>query len=469
MTPAPLSLRRRFLLATGALFVSQLVTSGLALGSWRTALWSVDRQQALAETRVEVAGLGSAVREQYVHQAHTYIEGGPGHLHHGGEAATAVHDRLDHLDRIGVPEDDRALLATVRRNQAALESWFDERVAPLAEVGALDRVQAATLHAETERLTAETTASVDALLAHLDAASAAEQVRSGRVTTLAVAATLGVAAFGLVVVLFIGRSLANAVLAPVEAIRAAASAWRPGAPTHDADELGELAGAFEAIVAKLGESEAQRLDSARLVALGEMSAVVAHELMNPLAVILGHLPRLEGDGVPVVRAEAEHARRIITGLLGFARPIEQEATQVDVVNAVTEAIDRSVFAADARGITVKLVESMPATLLASPSGVRQILDNLLSNAIEACPDDVVIEVAMCGSPRRVEVRDRGEGIAPAVRKRMYEPFVTGKARGTGLGLAVCQRIARSCGTVIEHTDRPGGGTVATWTLEKSRG
>lgn len=469
MSQAPLSLRRRFVLATGALFVSQLVTSGLALGSWQTALWSVDRQQALAETRVEVAGLGSAVREQYVHQAHTYIEGGPGHLHHGGEAAKAVRDRLDHLDHMGLPDEDRALLGVVRKNQGALESWFDDRVAPLAEAGALDRHRAADLHAETERLTGETTASVDALLARLDAASAAEQDRSGTATTLAGAATLGVAAFGLVMVLFIGRSLANAVLAPVDAIRAAASAWKPGAPAHEADELGELADAFDAIVARLGEAEAQRLDSARLVALGEMSAVVAHELMNPLAVILGHLSRLEGDGVAVVRAEAEHARNIVTGLLGFARPIEQEATLVDVVAAVGEAIDRAVFAADARGITVHLVKSHPTTLHASPSGVRQILDNLLSNAIEASPDNAVIDVAIGEGPCRVEVRDRGEGIPPAVRKRMYEPFVTGKARGTGLGLAVCQRIARSCGTVLTHTDRPDGGIVATWTLEATRG
>jgi len=67
----------------------------------------------------------------------------------------------------------------------------------------------------------------------------------------------------------------------------------------------------------------------------------------------------------------------------------------------------------------------------------------------------------------VEVRDRGTGIPEGVRSRLYEPFVTGRSDGTGLGLAVCQRIARAHGGHIEHRERAEGGTVAVWTVETS--
>lgn len=457
------SLRRRFVIATGALLVAQIATSGLALATWRRAIASTDRQQALAEARVEVAGLGAAVREQYVHQAHTYIEGGPGHLHHGAAVATAVRDRLDRLDQMDLSPDEHATLADIRADQHQLEAWFDERVAPLALENRLDRATATQLHAGTESLTKETTGRIDALLGDLDAANAVEQQHAARATNVAVGATLALVAIGLGVVLFIGRSLATAVLVPVEAIRTAAAAWRPGSRPESADEIGEIAYAFDAIVVQLGQAEERRLESARLAALGEMSAAVAHELLNPLTVILGHAALLDDPAAAPIRAEAEHARRIVKGLLGFARPIEQPASHVDLDQAVRDAVDRFTFAADGAGVSL-IADSRAANIDASPSGVRQILDNLVRNAIEASTDGDEVRVAILTEPLRVEVRDHGAGIPAAVRARLYEPFVTGRSQGTGLGLAVSRRIARSLGGDLTHRDGPGGGTIAVWTV-----
>jgi signal transduction histidine kinase len=266
------------------------------------------------------------------------------------------------------------------------------------------------------------------------------------------------------VTLFIARNLANAVLAPVDAIRTAATGWQPGARPADADELGEIALAFDAIVRKLGEAEEQRLASARLVALGEMSAAVAHELMNPLAVIIGQVRSLEPEIGGPIRAEAEHARRIVDGLLGFARPNEEAETRVDVGAVAGSAVDRATVRGDPRQVDVRLVHTEPAVITASPSAVRQILDNLLNNAIDASPEGGVVEVEVHADPIRVEVRDRGAGIPPEVRARLYQPFVTGRAAGTGLGLAVSQRIARALASEVSHRDRRGGGTTAIWTF-----
>ena len=92
-------------------------------------------------------------------------------------------------------------------------------------------------------------------------------------------------------------------------------------------------------------------------------------------------------------------------------------------------------------------------------------DNLVRNAIEASPvgAEVVLELV----PRvGVQVHDRGPGLREAVRRRLYDPFVTGRPEGTGLGPADCQRIVRSLGGTLRHDDRPGGGTTATWVVKE---
>ena len=66
----------------------------------------------------------------------------------------------------------------------------------------------------------------------------------------------------------------------------------------------------------------------------------------------------------------------------------------------------------------------------------------------------------------VRVHDRGPGLPEVVRRRLYEPFVTGRPDGTGLGLAVCQRVVRSLGGTLRHDDRPGGGATATWVVKE---
>jgi signal transduction histidine kinase len=113
-------------------------------------------------------------------------------------------------------------------------------------------------------------------------------------------------------------------------------------------------------------------------------------------------------------------------------------------------------------VTLAVTAAPAVRLVAPPTAVRQVLDNLVRNAIEASPAGGTVEVGL--SPDRVEVRDRGAGVPAAVRARLYEPFVTGRRDGTGLGLAICQRVAVALGGALTHADRDGGGTVATWRL-----
>ena len=104
--------------------------------------------------------------------------------------------------------------------------------------------------------------------------------------------------------------------------------------------------------------------------------------------------------------------------------------------------------------------ALPAPAAWSDSQLDICLDQL--GTAEGVVRDQEVELAVL--PDRVEVRDRGAGVPPSVRPRLYEPFATGRPDGTGLGLAVCQRITTAYGGALAHVDRDGGGTVATWRI-----
>ncbi len=103
-----------------------------------------------------------------------------------------------------------------------------------------------------------------------------------------------------------------------------------------------------------------------------------------------------------------------------------------------------------------------------PEQVQQILVNLLLNAVDALPHGGVVQVAMAvpenGGPVEVSVSDNGQGIAAGVRGRLFQPFVTAKPDGVGLGLSICKRLVEAHGGAIRAEDAPGGGTVVRFTL-----
>jgi len=225
------------------------------------------------------------------------------------------------------------------------------------------------------------------------------------------------------------------------------------------EEVAAVARAFNRMTAAIRSAQEARVRAERLAALGELSAAVAHELMNPLTVLLGH-PAMRADALAPVRAEAEHARRVVQGLLGFARPGEEVPESVSLVAAARAAAARVTPEADVRDVAIRVVATEEVAATLPPGAVRHVLDNLIRNAVQASHPGGHVEVRV--GPGAVEVLDRGAGIPATVRERLYEPFTTGRPEGTGLGLAVCQRVARGTGGRIEHEARAGGGTVARW-------
>lgn len=456
------SLRRQLGVATAVLLALQVGGTVLGFVTW----WRVQEawmlQRRIGGEREDLLELARAARELYVHQAHTFIEGGPGHLDHLEEDAEHVEAALIRAAAADgpLPIDTTPIRGAVERGN----TWFAAEVAPRAVAGTLDREAAATLHQVAEEHAAEVQATIEAALAQLNEAQRIEVERVSEESRRAWIAIALLVLGGIGGSVIVSTRLARSILGPIDALRGGVRTFAERGdakvPTGGPAELAELGVAFNEMVARVRAAEARLVERERIQALGEIAGAVAHELMSPIGAILGETRAEPIDGARI-RAEADHARRVIQGLLGFARPGESEASDVRVDEIVSAAVERAVPFADSRGVEIVWRGGPPTHLHAGPTAVRQILDNLIRNAIQATTEGTV-EVAIVDGA--VEVRDPGPGLPPAVRARLYEPFVTGRPDGTGLGLAVSQRIARALGGRIVHHDRAGGGTVARWEL-----
>jgi two-component system sensor histidine kinase HydH len=210
----------------------------------------------------------------------------------------------------------------------------------------------------------------------------------------------------------------------------------------------------------------------RLASLGEMAAVLAHEIRNPLTSMKGHAQLLAerlGEGSAerrkaqrVVR-EAVRLEELTADLLGFVRSKQIERRPVDPREVLEAA------AAEVGSERVELETSeAPARWSLDPRLLQQVLTNLLRNALQASPDGApaTARAAAVNGDLVFEVRDRGPGIAEAERERIFEPFYTTRLRGTGLGLAVARRIVALHGGTLTPENHPEGGAVFRVTIPR---
>jgi signal transduction histidine kinase len=212
-----------------------------------------------------------------------------------------------------------------------------------------------------------------------------------------------------------------------------------------------------------------------LARLGELTAGIAHEFRNGLATIHGYSRLLDLDRVPTdfrpyvqgIREETEALGQVVTNFLNFAKPAELTLSPVDVGMLADRAADEIRGEARARGGDVT-VQGQFGVVEGDEVLLRQAFSNLCRNALEACvgvPPRIIVE----GTPDaagmlRVNVTDNGPGVDPAVATRIFRPFFTTKARGTGLGLALVQKIVVTHNGRVTAANAEGGGASLTVTL-----
>lgn len=222
---------------------------------------------------------------------------------------------------------------------------------------------------------------------------------------------------------------------------------------------------------------------AKLASLGEALAGVAHELNNPLAVIVAHAQMGEDSADPaaadafrVIGEESARMRNLLQELLGYSR--RSEAVGTAAIHDVVRRTVRVQAVAAGRAVSVQASVEWEGEVAAQPQHLEQVLLNLVSNAVYAAgrggEGEVVVRVIgeepayVSAEPGMadpchivVEVADNGPGIDPGVQDTLFQPFVTTKpeGEGTGLGLAICRRLARGWGGDLEAENRPDGGAL----------
>jgi PAS domain S-box-containing protein len=207
----------------------------------------------------------------------------------------------------------------------------------------------------------------------------------------------------------------------------------------------------------------------RLTALGEMSAGIAHELRNPMAVISGYLNLLAKNSDPagqdVIRKitdEINGMNRIISDLLTFARPASLNRVSVNSKELIESCV-AAVFKAKDIGPRIKTsLELDDVPILCDEVLMRQALSNLIQNAIEAMQDEGTLAVeSKSGKDMKIIIHDTGTGIPAGVLKKIFLPFYTTKDSGVGLGLALVHKIVTSHGGRIDVESKEGQGTTFT--------
>lgn len=255
-------------------------------------------------------------------------------------------------------------------------------------------------------------------------------------------------------------------------------------PITRADEFGELFRGFKRMAdnlaenaLRLEENKRQLISSEKMAAIGQFSAGVAHEINNPLGIILNHVQLLrshrlseseEGEFLARMESEIKRVNRMLRSLLHHAADDQPAFADFSLEPVVKEVVQLFAPKLKIQGVTV-VADSFPPDLIVEGDvdAVKQVFFNLLYNALQAIHHDrgrIRVSAEVNGGGYWVRVADNGEGMDDETLDRIFTPFFTRKrGYGTGLGLALSQRIMKQHGGAIQAESHPNvGTTVSLW-------
>jgi signal transduction histidine kinase len=243
-------------------------------------------------------------------------------------------------------------------------------------------------------------------------------------------------------------------------------------------ELKRRSGELRLSYEELREAQRELTRKEQLAAVGELAAVIAHEVRNPLAIISNAVAGLRRREIghddretllTILKEESSRLNRLVGDLLRYARPVNVQRQLV----SLRDIIDRTIVSTGLKDTIAMevVVEGEPHAIWGDPGLLRQVFDNLVDNAVQAMGSQSwpnagpkKISIAIRTEQRNgvdgvyVEVHDTGEGMEAHVRSRAMDPFFTTRPSGTGLGLAIVDRIIDAHDGEISITSTPRGGT-----------
>jgi len=230
-------------------------------------------------------------------------------------------------------------------------------------------------------------------------------------------------------------------------------------------------------LSKRTELEDRLREATAMARLGEMAAVIAHEVKNPLAAVRGavqvmgsRLPKESGDGAIVkeIIARIDGLNDLIQDLLVFARPPAPKLANVDA-RSITESVVELLKRDPAFAELAVVIEGNPPPMMGDATMLTITLQNLLINSAQAMAGRGAISITFGADDawQVVEIADTGPGLPAEIRAAMFRPFKTTKARGTGLGMATAKRLTELQNGRIEAASPPSGGTIVTLRFPKT--
>jgi signal transduction histidine kinase len=231
----------------------------------------------------------------------------------------------------------------------------------------------------------------------------------------------------------------------------------------------------------LRAAQEELLKKEQLAVVGELAAVIAHEVRNPLAIIANAVAGLRRQAISrqdhetllaILDEETSRLNRLVTDLLRYARPVNLQRSDFSLADVLDRAV--TLASKDRTGIRTELtVDGHDGRTWGDPNLLRQVFDNLIANAVQAMGAGGVLAVRVRAATVdgvygvAVDIIDTGEGMDTQVRSRARDPFFTTRPSGTGLGLAIVDRIVDAHGGHLSIESRAGEGTTVTVFLPES--
>jgi two-component system NtrC family sensor kinase len=475
---APSGTARRLILAFAGLLSIFAVSSWFALSSLR------DIQGGLTEIKEREEGvrlaltLASAVRDQYAHQAHTIILGNDSHLPFYTEAERRVVELTAAVKTRVREPDERAWVTEIEKATVELDRIFRQRIVPAVLLKQAEDVMEE--HGRAQLVVTQIQERTDRLVDRFETTIGDIQNQVRAVQQAAFRWTLFFLAGAPLLAGGIGLSIYRSVARPVArlsegAARLAAGDLEARIEIDSPDEFGALARQFNAMTRSIKDQQERLVQSEKLAGIGRLAAGVAHEINNPLAVILGYVKLLQrkaegelAEDLRIIEDESLRAQEIVEGLLDLSRPLANVPEPVDLKGLCDEATARLSETGRLAGAGVEVHGS--ARVEGHPQKLRQVVLNLIKNGAEAAGEGGRVEINIkqaAGGGAELVVSDSGPGLPAEASHKLFEPFFTTKPTGTGLGLAVSLGIVQAHGGTLVADSPASGGARFTIRLPAS--